>query len=351
MFGGMSSEHDVSLKGFESLYEYVRSSGQEKVVLDRALYVDTEGRVVASRVDLAEPAESYYQRSSGDARPLVEFFSGLSGNDEFVFSLLHGQFGEDGRVAALAELSRVRGSFGSYLACGLAMSKEHMHTYVRGLGLDIRIPRTRCLVPGGDVARAFEELNGATVVVKPNSLGSSLFATRLTTDDNARRAFVDLVDRIFRFDRRVLVQDFIEGVEYSCGCLRQVQDVLVMPVMRVRPRGGQFFGHKEKVDASVGREEELLGSTDPTAARLQRVSRAVFEAAGFEQMCRFDYIVDSTGAVHFLDANPLPGLTQRSFYTQMLNAAGLDLGDLILQTIENERAKRKLQTTFRYSID
>jgi hypothetical protein len=156
MFGGMSSEHDVSLKGFESLYEYVRSSGQEKVVLDRALYVDTEGRVVASRVDLAEPAESYYQRSSGDARPLVEFFSGLSGNDEFVFSLLHGQFGEDGRVAALAELSRVRGSFGSYLACGLAMSKEHMHTYVRGLGLDIRIPRTRCLVPGGDIDRVFE---------------------------------------------------------------------------------------------------------------------------------------------------------------------------------------------------
>jgi D-alanine-D-alanine ligase len=350
IFGGVSSEHDVSLKGFENVYEYVRSSGQSKLELDRVLYVDTEGRVVASPAELDKPAEYYYQRPSVERETLAACFSGLSGSDEFFFSVLHGQYGEDGRVASLAEQSRVHGSFGSYLACGLAMSKDHMNAYVRGLGLDVRIPRTRCLEPGCDVGRIFEELNGATVVVKPNSLGSSVLAEKLTADASAKPAFVDLVEQILQFDRRALVQDFVEGVEYSCGCLRRPQDVLVMPVIRVLPDRGQFFGHKQKHDASSGRDEELLGPTEPSAAKIQQVSRALFEATGFEQMCRFDYIVDAEGEVYFLEANPLPGLMQRSFYSRMLNEAGLDMGDLILQTIENERAKRTLRTTIRYMI-
>jgi D-alanine-D-alanine ligase len=306
----------VSLKGFEHVYDYFRSSGQRKIVLDRIVYVDLEGRVVVSRADFDMPGEYYYRSASGEAETLVAFFSGLSGSAEFFFSLLHGQFGEDGRVAALAEQCRVRGSFGSQVACSLAMSKVHMNSCVRGLGLDVRIPPTRCLDPDSDVDRVFEDLNGATVVVKPNCLGSSLLAERLTADAGAKRDFVELVHRIFQFDRRALVQDFIKGVEHSCGCLRRHADVLVMPVIRVLPRGRQFFGHKEKLDASVGRDEELLAPNEPSEAKLQSMSRAMFEAVGFEQMCRFDYIVDAEGRIYFLEANPLPGLTQRSFYTQ-----------------------------------
>ena len=138
IFGGVSSEHDVSLKGFEHVYDYFRSSGQRKIVLDRVVYVDPKGRVVVSRADFDMPGEYYYRSPSGEAETLVAFFSGLSGSAEFFFSLLHGQFGEDGRVAALADLCRVRGSFGSPVACSLAMSKEHMNSYVRGLAPWIR---------------------------------------------------------------------------------------------------------------------------------------------------------------------------------------------------------------------
>jgi D-alanine-D-alanine ligase len=351
IFGGVSSEHDASLKGFENIYEYLRRSGQRKIELDRVLYVDLEGRIVTSRARLDEPAEYYSRSSTDEAETLVTCFSRLAGNDEFFFSLLHGQFGEDGRVAALADQSRVHGSFGSYLASGLAMSKGHMDLYVRGLGLPVRTPRTRYLEPGLDLGRIFEELNGATIVVKPNSLGASLFAEQLTAHPGAKRAFIDLVEQIFRFDRRALVQEFIEGVEYSCGCLRRLEEVLVLPVIRVLPRGGQFFGHPQKHDSSIGREEDFVESTEPEATKIQAVSLALFREVGFEQMCRFDYIVADSGELYFLEANPLPGLTERSFYVQMLHEAGLDVGDLILQTIENERAKRVLRTTFRYKVD
>lgn len=349
LFGGVSSEHDVSLETFAHVYEVLRT-GRDKLELIQVLYVDPEGQVQVSPAQLDEPAEHYHSSPTGESESLAACFVGMADSDAFIFSLLHGQYGEDGRLAALAEQTGVRGSFGNYLACGLAMSKVHLGTYVDGLDIGLRIPRTRWLDSESDAGPVFEELEGATLVVKPNSLGSSVFAEVITAEAGSRQAFLDLIGQILRFDRRALVQEFVEGVEYSCGCLRQRESVLVLPVLRVWPHGGQFFGHRQKHVASIGRKEEFVDAAEPEAAQIQAVSRRVFQEVGFEQMCRFDYIVTRSGETYFLEANPIPGLMERSFYTSMLREAGLGVDDLILQTIENQRAKRQLQTTYRYEI-
>lgn len=351
IFGGVSSEHDASVKSFANVYDNLRNNAERKVDLDRILYVDTDGRVTATEASFEKPAEFYSERSSAESESLVACFSHLGERDGFLFSLLIGQYGEDGRVSALAEQSHVRGSFESFLASSLAMSKIHMNWCVTGLGFDVRIPQTVCLESIEDAKSVFEELTCNSVIVKPNSMGASLFTERMTVSPDEKRTFIDLIEQILEFDRRALVQEFIGGVEYSCGCLRRQGEVMVLPVIRIVPQRGDFYGHRQKHDASAGTEEEFVDPNEPVAARIQELSRALFQAIGFDQMCRFDFIADDNGELYFLEGNALPGLMPRSLYTHMLHEVGLGLDDLILQSIENERARPKLRTTFRYEID
>ncbi len=351
IFGGVSSEHDASVKSFANVYDSLREDPGRKIDLDKILYVDTEGRVTATEASFERPAEYYSERSSGEAESLVACFSRLGDGDDFLFSLLIGQYGEDGRVTALAQQSHVRGSFENFLASGLAMSKVHMNLCVRGLGLDVRIPQTVCLESIEDAESVFEELTCNTVIVKPNFMGASLFTERMTVSPDEKRTFIDLIEQILDFDQRALVQEYIGGVEYSCGCLRRQGEVIALPVIRIVPRRGEFYGHRQKHDASAGTEEEFVDPTEPVAAKIQELARNLFQAVGFEQMCRFDFIADDNGELYFLEGNALPGLMPRSLYTHMLHEVGLGVDDLILQCIENERSRRELRTTFRYEID
>jgi D-alanine-D-alanine ligase len=339
------------VKSFEYVYDQLRANAPRKIDLENVYYVRTDGLVVVSRACLDKPAEYYYQRPMEDAASLESCFSELGGGEEFLFSILVGQNGEDGRVSALAEQCGVRGSFDDVLACGLAMSKVHMNSFVAGLGLGLRIPRTVCARSAREAESVFDAWTHTEAIVKPNSLGASLFTERLATDSEGRKALGELVARIFRFDHRALVQEYIPGNEYTCGCLRRLEDVITLPVMQIIPGPGQFYGHRQKHDASAGTTETFLDSEGPLSARIQQVSRAIFDAAGFEHMCRVDFVADSSGELYFLEVNPIPGLMPRSLYPHMLQHAGLGIDDLILQTVENGRSRRRLETTYRYDID
>ncbi len=93
IFGGVSSEHDASVKSFANVYDSLREDPGRKIDLDRILYVDTEGRVTATEASFERPAEYYSERSSGEAESLVACFSRLGDGDDFLFSLLIGQYG------------------------------------------------------------------------------------------------------------------------------------------------------------------------------------------------------------------------------------------------------------------
>ena len=349
IFGGMSPEHAASRESFSFVYQELAAENSG-VVLRNIYYVDPENRVTCRPFEKNAGAHDYMCSSGSiDYAAAAAIMHRDSG---YLFNLLHGNFGEDGHIQGLAGLLKLRGSFGPVLPASLAMSKVHMQRYVSGFQQVAKVPCTWVVSDSGaqPSASAFlDKFGGRQIVIKPNSLGASLFTECYTVSDAEMPAILKNLDIIAQYDERALVQEFVSGTEYSIGCIRQDNQVVVLPAVRIDTARG-FFGHDEK--HRRGQVEELLLEDDTAeTTQLKEVSRALFDDLGFAHMCRFDYIVTPNGDIYFLEANPIPGLMPNSILPKMLAHCGISIGNLIRHFQFQDEAKAHKNSNYDYSID
>jgi D-alanine-D-alanine ligase len=191
---------------------------------------------------------------------------------------------------------------------------------------------------------------GKEIVVKPNSLGSSIMTEKFLYNEETAGVVSKLVSQILEFDTAALAQEYILGMEYSCACLEKDGKVLEMPAMRIETPNN-FFGQKEKFIAGHSKET-IVGSQDETSqvAVAKHAAQAMFIDLEFRNAVRFDFIINETG-VYFLEANPLPGILKGSILPQMLRTKGWDVEDLVAIAFDNQQTQRKLKTDFSFEIN
>ncbi|HXV34922.1 MAG TPA: D-alanine--D-alanine ligase A, partial [Gaiellaceae bacterium] len=189
LMGGRSSEHEVSLGSARSVVEG----------LDRERY-----EVVPVEI----PREGPWLPAAGD----------LAGVD-VVFPVLHGPFGEDGTVQGLLELADVAYVGAGVTASALVMDKDLFKSVMRDKG--IPVARSVTLRPGGAVTSPF----GFPCVVKPARLGSSVGISIVGSEEELPAA----VELAFAHDEKVLVEEFLDGVEVECSVLGNLDPVASVP--------------------------------------------------------------------------------------------------------------------------
>lgn len=347
LVGGRSTEHDTSVHSCTHVLNQVLADTTGRLAIAGVYYVNFEHAVHAHR---SPPwPRSAAELAAPDAEPLLGVVAELTRSQWPVFSLLHGNEGEDGAWQGLAEVVGLRGSFGPVLAPALAMNKFYMSVLATTLA-SVRIPRTTLLDAAStdaDLERAIDMVGSGACIVKPNSMGSSLLTARYDSLDLAtlRRRQQELLP----YDPQLLVQEYIRGEEYTSGCLETAGEVVVLPVVHaVTPDG--FLGHAEKHRHGLVRAEIVTDQAE-IAGRIGRISKDLFRRFGFVGMCRFDYLLGNDGELCFLEANTLPGLTSGSAYTLMLKAAGYGIVDLIQACIAAARARPQRSKRLRYEID
>jgi D-alanine-D-alanine ligase len=236
------------------------------------------------------------------------------------------------------------------LSCALSISKYHLNQYVRGNFENISVPKTLHITDAKTAKELLRTFTGKEIVVKPNSLGSSIMTEKFLYDEKAERAVIDLVSKILGFDTAALVQEYILGMEHSCACLEKDGEVLGMPAMRIETPNN-FFGQKEKFIAGHSKEiivEPKDETHEVTAAK--HAAHAMFTDLEFRNAVRFDFIINETG-IYFLEANPLPGILKGSILPQMLRTKGWDVEDLVAITFDNAQGRKKLETDFSFEIN
>ncbi|MCA2211416.1 D-alanine--D-alanine ligase family protein [Jidongwangia harbinensis] len=342
LVGGRSTEHDASVCGYENVLDELTRSAE--VALTGVLYVD---RDLSFRLFTGPPWPTG-EATLREGIPLtlnaaLEFLRRAPGH---VFSLLHGTEGEDGCWQGLAEILGVGGSFGPVLPSALGMNKLLQAVVARGLEPQIRTPRS-WLVRPGDPARVAEILtamDGAPLVVKPNRMGASLHTRLLTDYDEATLRY--RCAQIFPYDDQVLVQEYVQGVEMTCGVLRTPAHATRLPVLRIDAPDA-FFGHQAK-HRHGGAAVDVVPD-GPTAKRLQTISERLFDALDIFLFARFDYLVRGTD-VFFLEVNTLPGLMRHSLFPRMLREVGLTVADVVAISAAADRVRRRRIKELRYDI-
>jgi D-alanine-D-alanine ligase len=349
IFGGRSPEHVASVESFRFVYESICESKND-LCLYSIYFVDKKNRVFKNKFNEHFAANDYIERGQPMSYSLA--LENMSNEGVYVFNLLHGNYGEDGHIQGAAAVASLRGSFGAVLPASLAMSKSHMNHYIASAHPTLKIPHSLTIRDQAydsaieQIRRTFE---GETIVVKPNSLGASLFTEKYVVSDACVPDLEKNLALIFKYDQLALIQSFVRGMEYSIGCIQRSMSPIALPAVEIRT-GSQFFGHSEKHCA--GMAEEIIVEPDTLTTRiLRKVSTQIFEDLGFANMCRFDFIASEHGDLYFLEANPIPGLMRNSIFPKMLRAFNIDIPDLMGEFIDNDTQIKPKNMIFDYKID
>jgi len=322
--GGRSSEHEISVASARSVVAALTERGADVVSIE----IGREGTWELTTDTAGTPGTALEPRLPD--RPVVAALAEV----DVVFPVLHGPFGEDGTVQGLLELAGVPYVGAGVTASALAMDKDLFKSVLR----DNEIPVTRniTLRAGEEAANRF----GYPVFVKPARLGSSVGISK--AHDAAELAAA--VALAFQHDEKVLVEEFVEGIEVEVGVLGNRDPVASVP-------GEIVVSHNEWYDYEAKYDEGEMELVIPARvspeqlARAQELAVRAFVATECEGMARVDMFVRSDGEVLVNELNTIPGFTQTSVYAKLFQASGIDYGSLLERLVDlalerHERRRR-----------
>lgn len=307
--GGFSPERNVSLAGAANIAAQLRHGSRSAVVVDLScgeLSREQEAGWLAGPIPDAPNSEKLaaLERAT-DVFALLQ--SPALRQAEVVFPILHGAFGEDGRLQALLEAAGRPYVGSDYLGQALAMNKHVAKQLFAQNG--VPTPAWSRILRGDTppVPAAYPQ------VIKPANAGSSL---GVSICDKAAD-FPGALARAFAYDREVLIEQFIPGREFTVGVLGD----RVLAVGEIRAGGA--FDYQAKYRGTTTREIFPADLPAPLVARAGELARLVVEALRLRHYCRIDFILGPGDELFILEANAAPGMTQKSLYPQSAQAAGL----------------------------
>jgi len=323
--GGRSSEHEVSLASARSVAEALVGLGAEVAMIE----IDRGGRWRPAPVALAPGPAPEALGGLGAGLSIVEgsgergSIAELLARAEVVFPLLHGPFGEDGTVQGLLELADLPYVGAGVTASGLAMDKDLFKAVLRDRGIPVAAHRT--LRPGDPAAHEFPY----PVFVKPARLGSSIGISK-AHDAAELEAAVALA---FAHDEKVLVEEFVDGVEIEVGVLGNGDPIASEPG-EIALSANEWYDYEAKY--SEGEMELVVPARIAPAQRERARSLALesFAAIECEGMARVDMFVSARGELLVNELNTIPGFTETSVYAKLFAASGIGYASLLERLIE-----------------
>jgi D-alanine-D-alanine ligase len=304
--GGLSHERDVSLRSGRRVAEALRDTGAE---------VD-ERDVDASLL----PA----LRNEPPA---------------CVVPLLHGESGEDGALREVLELVGVPYVGSQPVSCRAAFDKPVAKAAVAARGihtpLSVALPHETFRELGAAaVMDAIVASIGLPLIVKPAKGGSALGCTAVREASELPGAMVNA----FAYGDTALVERLIEGQEVAVPVIDTGEGARALPVVSVNPDGG-VYDYTARYTAGSTEFVVPAKLSEELSRECARVAVLAHEALGLRDISRSDLMIDTEGTVWFLEVNVAPGLTETSTVPLSVQAAGLDLGELVEDLVRTAVAR------------
>jgi D-alanine-D-alanine ligase len=329
--GGRSSEHAISLASARSVLEALDPHRYESTTIEIA----RDGRwEIAGIAQL----DAVREQASVETLPVVARSAPAEalGQIDVVLPILHGPFGEDGTVQGLLELAGIPYVGAGVAASALCMDKDLFKAVLRDRG--IPVAQNVTLRDGDAIRHPFSY----PVFVKPARLGSSVGISKVHGEDELEGA----VALARRHDEKVLVEEFVEGIEVECSVLGNRE-----PIASVV---GEIEAHAEWYDFSAkyddgGMELVVPARISPEETEtVRRLALESFVATECEGMARVDLFVRPTGEVVVNELNTIPGFTATSVFAKLFEASGIGYAELLdrLIALALERHARRSQLEY-----
>ena len=247
-----------------------------------------------------------------------------------VFIMLHGSPGEDGKLQGYFDMLNIPYTSCDALTSSLTMNKGYSKAIVDGIP-DLHIAKSVQLFENseGNSALLLASLK-LPLFIKPNNGGSSIGMSKVKSAGELSAA----LDKAFKEDTQVLVEEFIQGREFSVGVYNGKNGITVLPATEVIP-SNDFFDFEAKYTPGATEEITPGRMNDEEKSRVERIVKDVYIKLNCRGMVRIDYFLqDNTSSFYFVEINTIPGQTAQSFIPQQVKAAGMKIGEFYGELIE-----------------
>ena len=159
--------------------------------------------------------------------------------------------------------------------------------------------------------------------VKPNNGGSSIGVKKA----NNLKELESALETAFIYDTEVIVEEFIEGREFSCGILKNNNNLKVMPITEIIVNA-EFFDYKQKYSLDGATEITPANLTDEETLVCQEIVKKVFSLLRLKKVARIDFILKN-GIFYLIEVNTIPGMSPQSILPQQANHLGISFSLLV----------------------
>lgn len=334
LFGGRSSEYEVSLRSAASVLSHLHKENYEVVTVGitrggRWLRSHASYDAIADGTWIDDPANVPCVLSPDAGHHGLLYADGRVERLDVVFPVMHGETCEDGAMQGLLTLSGV-----PFVGCGVAASANTMDKAITKLFVErTSVKQAETLVYDASVFLSDIEGNSEKAVralslplfVKPARTGSSVGVSKV----KEKSELADAVREAARYDDKVLLEEALTGQEIECAVLGDARgEVRTSIVGEICPEQ-EFYTY----DAKYSDEGTLLyipaRIPDEAAARVRADAETVFRTLECYGLSRADFFLTPQGEVVFSEINAIPGFTSISMYPMLFEAAGLPYADLI----------------------
>lgn len=357
LYGGKSAEYDVSVQTALSVINALDRSKYDIYPIHITKQGEwLQGRQISREIDNAEQLK--LSEDGGEDTSLVSPQSewmrtnpqhgGGSSTPDVIFPLLHGPNGEDGTVQGMLELLNMPYVGSGVMASAAAMDKVTMKDIFTAKGFPqaayLSLKRKEWEEDPQNVYENVEKTLGFPCFVKPANLGSSVGISKCKTREGLEEAFREA----FQFDRKIVVEEHVEGREIEVGVLGN-DEPEVSVAGEIIPRA-EFYDYRAKYED--GDTSLIIPADIPeeTYAKIKEIARQAFHALDCAGLARIDFFVRKRdGAVLINELNTMPGFTPVSMFPLLWKHTGVSYADLInrllVLALERYEEKQKIKYT------
>ncbi len=332
-FGGLSSEREVSLNSGRNVYDNLERESYEPL----PFFVDSQGGLWIL------PWQLVSQNTTADIKErLADEATKVSYEEipkliDFAFLTLHGKYGEDGCFQGLMELLGIPYSGSGVLGSALGMDKYRQQMLLKAAGLNIPasilVSQEEWPAQADALKKRIAEVLSYPLFVKPTREGSSI-GVNIVKDEGA---LPQAIAKALTCDKAVLVEEYLDGTEFSCIIIEEGGVANPLDVTEIHPQG-KFYDYDDKY--MPGRCRKFTPPKNIPAYAVQKIKTEAlraFHALEFRSYGRIDGFFMKDGRVLITDPNSSSGMAPSSFFFEQAAGAGFYPGAILSKIIEEAR--------------
>ncbi len=335
IFGGRSSEHEVSISSARAVIKFFPEDNFDLIVIG----ITKEGKwLYCPDIDDVCENNRWFENPlceevTFSLNPEKKGFIKINSNEhnfitaDCVFPILHGRLGEDGTLQGIFEIASM-----PYVGCNvssssIAIDKDITHRIMQASG--ITMARWITVLNSDNIDfrilyKHIDETLGFPVIIKPACEGSSFGISKAHNYEELASG----LNKAFEFDNKVVIEETITGFEIGCAVLEREGILTIGNIDEIEIKK-DFFDYEEKYTLKSSKIILPARICPELQDEVKKIAASVYKALDCYGLARVDMFITKDKTVILNEVNTLPGFTDKSRYPNMLKSIGIEFAELI----------------------